>query len=682
MRFTLVLTLVLAASVFATPTQVSIIKVTEPITVDGDLSDTAWLAARRIDGFVEYYRGDNTEPPAKTIGFLAYDAAAVYIAFHAEDPRPEAIRAPLVDRDKVLGDQDYVAVVIDTANDRRSGVAFRVNPRGVQTDSVVDDASGNEDFSPDFIYEAVARRVPGGWTAEMRIPLSSLRYPAAGPQSWGVILMRNYPRDFRYIMANTPIPKNTNCFICHAATLTGLEGLPTGSHVTVVPYSTASSLNGADIGADLKWNPSTRLTFDATVNPDFSQIEADVPQLAVDSRFALSYPEKRAFFLEGVDLLSTALQPIYTRTITDPEWGLRATGQSGSTAYTLLVADDRGGGTTILPGVYGSTSIPQESANVLIGRARRSIGESFIGLLATAREGETRRNRVLGPDFQWKLNARDRLMGQFLFSDTNGENGHVGRVAFSRDAKRYDFWAGVREFTPKFAADSGFMPQVGVRTIWTETAARFYPKRGLTYLRTYLGRYGVYEYDGGRLAKEELHPGLYFQGKWASEGWITYRFRERERVQGKLLDYSMVDFSVRAAPWRSLPALSLAGQFGEKVDYQSARVGKGANLSLSTTVRPTDHLELQGTMSREWLDGIYTATVDYVKATYTFSARQLARVIAQQNVIDRDDDRTSSITFSALYGYKLNFQTVFFVGYGDAADQESVFVKLAYAFHR
>jgi Domain of unknown function (DUF5916) len=682
MRFTLVLTLALATSAFAVPTQVSITKVTEPITVDGDLSEPAWLAARRVEAFVEYYRGDNTEPPAKTIGFLAYDATAVYIAFRADDPRPEAIRAPLVDRDKVLGDQDYVAVLLDTANDRRSGIAFRVNPRGVQTDSVVDDASGNEDFSPDFIYQAVARRVPGGWTAEMRIPLSSLRYPASDPQSWGVILMRNYPRDFRYIMSNTPIPKNTNCFLCHAATLTGLEGLPSGSHITVVPYTTASSLGSADIGADLKWNPSTRLTLDATVNPDFSQLEADVPQLAVDSRFALSYPEKRPFFLEGTDLLATQLQAVYTRTITEPAWGMRATGQAGKTAYTLLVADDRGGGTTILPGTYGSTAIPQEPANVLIGRARRSIGESYIGLLATAREGETRKNRVLGPDFQWKINDRDQLSAQFLASDTSGESGHVLRAAYSRSAKRYDYWIGTRHFSPEFAADSGFLPQVGIRTLFTDVGARFYPKRGLTYLRAYLGRYAAYEYDGGELAREELHPGFYFQGKYGSEGWFTYRFRERERVNGKLLDFSMIDFSVRAAPWRSLPAIQLSGQFGEKVDYQSAKVGRGANLSLSTTVRPTDHLELQGTMSREWLDGVYTATVEYVKATYTFSARQLARVIAQQNVIDRDDDRTRSLTFSALYGYKLNFQTVFFVGYGDAQDQESVFVKLAYAFHR
>lgn len=677
MRF--ILLLLLASSAFATPTKVNIVKAGTPITVDGDLSDAAWSSAPRVEAFVEYFRGDNTEPPAKTVGLLAYDGAAVYIAFRAEDPRPEAIRAPLVDRDKVLGDQDYVAVVLDTANDRRSAVAFRVNPRGVQTDSVVNDASGVEDFSPDFFYEAVARRVPGGWTAEMRIPLSSLRYPASDPQTWGVILMRNYPRDFRYMMANTPIPKNTNCFLCHAATLTGLQGLPTGSHFTIVPYTTASSRGTGEIGADLKWNPSTRLTIDATVNPDFSQIESDVPQLAVDSRFALSYPEKRAFFLEGVDLLSTPLQAVYTRTITAPAWGVRATGQSGSTAYTLLVADDKGGGVTIVPGPYGSSVVTQKPAHVLIGRARRSIGDSYLGILATAREGESSHNRVLGPDFHWKVTPRDRVDGQFLMSDTGGASGHAGRLAYTHDTRRWDVYAAVRELTPEFRADSGFMPQSGVRSGYAEAAARFYPKRGLTYLRAFLGRYGAYEYDDGESIKEELHPGVFFRGKWGSDGWITWRVAERERVNGRVLEYSMVDFSLRATPWRLLPAIKLSGQFGEKVDYKQARVGTGANLSLSTTVRPTDHLELQATTSREWLDGAYTATVDWMKATYTFSARSLARVIAQQNVFDGNDgERKRTLNWSALYGYKLNFQTVFFVG----GDRENVFVKLAYAFQR
>jgi hypothetical protein len=693
MRRTFVFLLFVVLPLQAIPTQLSIARVTEKITVDGEVLDSEWSGARRIDGFVEYFRGDNTAPPASTIGMLAYDAEAVYVAFLATDPRPDDIRAPLVDRDKVLGDQDYVAILIDTSNDRRAGVAFRVNPRGVQTDSVVNDQTGEEDFSPDFFYEAVARRTENGWAAEMRIPLSSLRYPPSDPQTWGVIMMRNYPRDFRYIMSNTPIPKNTGCFLCHAANVTGFEGLPAGSHFTLTPYSAAQSGSrfDSDMGLDLKWNPSAALTLDATLNPDFSQIEADVPQLAVNSRFALSYPEKRAFFLESIDLLATPLRAIYSRTIHSPAWGMRATGQLGGNAYTFLVAEDRGGGVTINPGPYGSQVLPNdERSRVLIGRVRRSFGDSFAGILGSAREYESGGgNRLLGPDFLWKRSSTQVLAGQFLVSDTSGATGTGSRVYFTQDEKTWDFYTGVRSFSPEFRADNGFIPMVGAQDVYSEVGGRIYPKRGLTYLRPYAGVSYAREYDGHELMWRQFHPGVYFQGKWGSEGWVTYRFADRERVQGKIRDYSFVDFSLRAAPYRWLPAVQLKGQFGEKLDYAQGRKGDGANLSLSASLRPTDHLELQATTSREWLDlptgNLFNAQVDWLKATYIFSARQLVRVTGQRNAIDyAGSGRKVTTSLAALYGYKLNFQTVFFLGYGDdsVADQRNVFAKVAYAFQR
>ncbi len=159
----------------------------------------------------------------------------------------------------------------------------------------------------------------------------------------------------------------------------------------------------------------------------------------------------------------------------------------------------------------------------------------------------------------------------------------------------------------------------------------------------------------------------------------------------------LVEFSLRAAPRRWLPAIKLEGAFGEKVDYAGGTLGDGANLSLSSTIRPTDHLELQATTSREWLDTdagrLFTAQIDWVKATYTFSARSLVRLVAQRSEVDRTGARKDrSLSLSGLYGYRLNFQTVFFVGYGDSSvtdaagklfcDRRSVFMKVAYAFQR
>ena len=721
---------VLAMQAGAVPTRVGITRLTGTINVDGDVSDAAWEGAQRIEAFVEYYRGDNTEPPAKTIGRIAYDREAVYVAFTSDDPRPREIRAPLVDRDKVLGDQDYVAVLLDTLNDRRSGVAFRVNPRGVQTDSVVNDATGEEDFSPDFFYQAVARRTATGWSAEMRIPLSSLRYPATDPQKWGVILMRNYPRDFRYIMANTPIPKNSGCFLCHASELSGFEGLPAGSHFTIAPYSTAnvsdrftsSADNRAlpepnrsfdsDLGLDLKWNPSARLTLDGTLNPDFSQIEADVPQIDVNNRFALSYPEKRTFFLEGTDLLSTPIVAAYTRSINSPAWGMRATGNAGSSAYTFLVAEDRGGGSVILPGPQKSEFVSQDfRSRVALGRLRRSFGDSFAGVMVSAREVEGGgHNRLIGPDFHWKRSATDKIFGQFLVSNTENpdrpelseqftgqsSSGHAYRAVFQRDAKRYDIWLATSGYSPDFRADNGFIVQNGYRRVGFWSGMRFYPKRFFSYLRPYAGTDYDAPFDGGPKLKQGLYQGIEFQGRWGSSGWLDFGHID-ERVGENLLTRNTLYFELRAAPLRWLPAIQLDGEAGQRIDYEGKRAGTGARLNLSGTTRLTDHLEMQLRTSREWLDldsgRLFNARIDWLKATYTFSPRSLVRAIAQQSTIDRDGSpRDRSFSLSGLYAYKLNWQTVFFVGYGDSSitgetgalmlDQRSLFMKVAYAFQR
>ena len=706
MRFAAVLSFAITISAQA----LSISKINAPVVVDGDLSDAAWKNAQRIDSFVEYFRGDNVAPPVKTIGYLAYDEQAVYVAFVAHDPSPGEIRAPLVDRDKVLADQDYVSILIDTQNDRRAGIAFRVNPRGVQTDSIVSDTS-DEDFSPDLFYQAAARRTPDGWAAEMRIPLASLRYPASDPQSWGVILMRNYPRDFRYIMASTPIPKSSGCFLCHAATITGLQGLPTGSHFTLTPYSTAANHDGADMGFDLKWNPSTRLTIDTTLNPDFSQIEADVPQLDVNTRFALSYPEKRTFFLEGVDLLNTPIRAVYTRSVSSPAWGARATGRSGASAYTLLLAEDRAGGSVILPSPQGSDfALRDARSRVAIGRVRRGFGESFGAFLLSTREVEGGgHNRILGPDFLWRPNATDKVLGQILYSDTvdrdhDSGKGHAARFVYTRDAKRYDIWAATSEYSPRFRADNGFIVQNGLKRGGLWVGVHTYPKSSfLSFVRPYTGIEWDGFYDDHRTLRRYFAQGVDFQGKWSSSGWIA-AVNQQDRVGSTLLDRTSLEFDITAAPWRWFPRMHIDGVAGQKIDYAGARVGNGATLNIGGTVRASDHLEFQLTTTREWLDleagRLFSASIDWLKMTYTFSPRTLVRLIAQQNDITRDASLYStpvkahdrSIALSGLYAYKLNWQTVFFVGFGDSRltgdsgslvqQPRSVFMKIAYALQR
>ncbi len=702
-------------------------KLDGPIVLDGDLSDAGWSSALRVDGFVEFFKGDNTPPPARTTAWLAYDSRYFYAAFRCDDPSASSIRAPFVDRDQVLPDQDYVAVMLDTANDRRAAAVFRVNARGVQGDSILSDANDNEDFAPDFFFESASAITPTGWSAELRIPLSSLHYAGGDPQAWGIILTRNYPRDFRYIMSSARLPKGRNCFVCYASSLTGLTDLPSGGHTTFAPYSTAARdehQSGtrlaaepvrSDIGGDFKWNASSRLIVDATLNPDFSQIESDVPQLSVNNRFALSYPEKRAFFLEGVDLLATPLRAVYTRSITAPAWGLRATGQSGQTAYTLLAAEDRGGGAVVLPGTEGSSLAAQDFRSLaIIGRVRRSLGSSFVGVLFTDREVEGGgHNRVLGPDFQWKISGSDKLTGQVLFSDTknptrtnlspafdgSSATGHAARFVYNRDTSRYDVFWQAGHYSPHFRADNGFMPWVGLRSTYAEVGGHWYPKRGFaSFVRPFAGAGVETAWRGGMV-------GAYFEGKLGTSGWIGFHPVNQDRVQGLFTpNYQFTEVHLAASPSRLLPSIALDGSFGQRVDYTNRRMGNGGSLTWTSSVRPTVHLELAANITHEWLDvagsPLYTADIDRLKATYVFDQRSLARLIVQRGNVDRTvamyakavSPRDGDLTLSALYGYRLNWQTTFFAGYGDARlldenehmlpNHRSLFVKVSYAFQR
>ncbi len=224
-----------------------------------------------------------------------------------------------------------------------------------------------------------------------------------------------------------------NCFICNCAKLTGLENLPRGSHLVVAPFATtqrtaapgsgpgsplANDPAESRAGLDVKWSPLTGLAVDATVKPDFSQVEADAAQIVANERFALFFPEKRSFFLEGVDLFVTPFQAVYTRTVTAPELGLRATGRAGHTAFTALVARDEGQGVVILPGPLGSDGALQDfRSDVAVARVRHDLGSSFVSVLGTLREIEGGAfNRVLGPDFQWRPRPADTFSGQALWS--------------------------------------------------------------------------------------------------------------------------------------------------------------------------------------------------------------------------------------------------------------------------
>jgi hypothetical protein len=718
--------------------EISIRRVQAPVVVDGRLDEDAWRDATRVDVWFETNPGDNVEPPVKSVGYLGYDDRFFYAAFEFSDPEPGRIRAPLADRDNVGGDTDYGGVILDTRNDGKTGILFLANAHGIQYDAVSDDVSQNEDSSPDFFWDSAGRITETGWTLEIRIPFSSLRYRNADPATWGIMLYRNYPRAYRYQFFSTRLPRGGQCFICYSNRLTGLAGLPGGGHLVLAPYANGhqravpedelgsplrnESVDG-DVGLDVKWTPGADTALDATINPDFSQIESDVAQIGVNERFALLYPEKRPFFLEGVELLTTPIRAVYTRTITSPRWGTRGTGKLGGTAFTAFVAEDRGGGSVILPGTDSSDFAEQDfDSFVAIARVRHDLGRSFVSALATDRElrHEPGHNRVAGPDFQWRLGEQDTLTGQFLYSwsqtpqrpdlaaewDGRSLAGHGGYGWWSHSTPRIDLYTEYRDFSDEFRADNGFVPEVGYRRVDGEYGYTWRPQGFLRRFRPF----ALFDYsedrDGG-VRQRQYSFGVGLDARYDTYARIRYAF-DHVRAGGMLLPRRQLLYTIRTSPSRLLSGIELEGFLGEQVDFDNVRTGSGLSAALRFVLRPTNHLELRFNNARSFLNvdvpsgsaRLFTARVDRLRATYTFTARSFLRLVGQYVETERDPDlyaspverRSADFGGSALFAYKLNWQTVLFLGYGDEralTDDESwarssreFFVKVSYAFQR
>jgi hypothetical protein len=721
---------------------VAIHRASGPITVDGDLSDPGWEGAAKIERFYDIQPGNNVPPPVKTTAYITYDDRYLYVGFRNDDPDPSKIRAQYVERDRIRSDQDFSGIFLDTKNDGRSGIEFFVNPYGIQDDFARDESNVNgnqEDPAPDFFWDSAAKITATGWEMEMRIPFSTLRYSESDPQTWGIVFFRSYPREFRYQIASNPGPRESSCFQCHEIKLEGLAGLPHGAHWIVAPYASfreegvpregpgSEFVNEpihATAGGDVKFIPNVHTAFDATINPDFSQIESDVAQLAADARFALFYPEKRPFFMEQSQLFSTPLQVVYTRTITSPRWGLRATGDfGGSNAYTALVGEDRGGGTVIIPGPAGSSSVPQDFHSFFgIGRIQHAFADrSYVSLLTTDREieesGGGGHNRVLGPDFQWTPNDRDQVVGQLLFSDTQNPNrpdltptwtgqsysSAAGYVLWSHSSYHWNWTAIYRDVGDGFRAENGFIPQVGIREGSPFIGYATYPTGFFSRVSPFV--YGDYIVDrSGDPVTELFQLGVNFQGRLGLQGQIDYTPYENERAGPNLLPAERLHLNLFLLPPGPVGSISLDGHAGREIDFIEYRSGHGEDVTLSFVARATRHLQFDMNFSGQWirLDGsfLFRAQAERVKATYVFNHTTFVRLIGQYVRTDFDTSRyttplpktSGSFDASALLGYQLNWQSVLYLGYGDsrALDESAnlqrsgreVFLKVSYAFQR
>jgi hypothetical protein len=701
-------------------------RATSGVKVDGVLDEPAWAEALVIDLPYEWSPGENTPPPVRTDFLVTYDHVNLYAAWRAYDPEPGAVRAHLMDRDLVdtLVQDDHVVLMLDTFNDERRGFQFRVNPLGVQADAVFSENEGIEDFSFDMIWDSAGRITDEGYIVEIAIPFNQLRFPrTSAPQTWGFDIGRSYPRNVRHRLANAPRERGNNCLLCQIDKVSGFTGLEPGRNLEVSPTLTASrtdrvdefnGLPGDDLesgdeevepGVSVRWGITPSISLNAAINPDFSQVEADVAQLEVNERFALFFPEKRPFFLEGIDFFSTPINAIFTRTVADPEWGLKLTGKEGRNAVGVFVADDTDDGNLIiLPTNRGSSfALIQDSVRSSVLRYRRDIGTgSTLGVLYTGREANDYHNRVAGLDGYFRLSTSDTIQVQYLSSDTEypfavGQqlDGEGMYGAYEHQSRDWNWSVNYTDYDPEFRADAGFIPRVDIREGSGNIQRQLYGGEDDWYSQLNIGFSATRTEDhDSRLTDQGMM--LYGNFTGPMQSFLEVALEEaRTFFVDTLYDdlqRAFITFNIQPT---GAARFALGSTIGETVDFDRNERADIVQLAPSAELKIGRHVnaKLDHTLRRLDADsGRVEANLSQLRLIYNFNVRTFVRGIFQYldfAGLENTQDSESLFT-QLLFSYKLNPQTVLFLGYSDnrvgfesvslGQTDRSFFFKVGYAW--
>ena len=393
-------------------------KATKPPVVDGGVGEDEWQAAPPVAGFIQYepQRGDPSQ--LKTEARVLYDAGHLYVAFRAWDPEP--ITAQLTQRDADLLRDDAVVLVIDSTNDRRSGYYFITNALGTQADGRISDDGRSSEATWDAPWHSAAMRTDYGWSAEFSIPLSSIRYASGDRQTWGINFGRSRRRNLELSFWSGPLDNQWR--VSEAGRLTQLSVPAPVDRIQVVPYALTRAQDGVspnwDAGIDARYAVTATTAIYGTLYPDFATVEADQEQINL-TRFELTLPEKRQFFLEGQEQFNQRFPnrypTFYSRRIADISAGGKLLGKQGPWTVAFISAESNPSGT-------------EQSANFSVGRVQRDIlGRSTVAVMASNRRFDNADQGAFSADTSLFFGRTFSMTAQAV--KTYGPFGH-GTMAF------------------------------------------------------------------------------------------------------------------------------------------------------------------------------------------------------------------------------------------------------------
>jgi hypothetical protein len=729
---------------------VAIPRIEAKATIDGVLNEDAWRQAAVLTGFSQYMPVDGVAATDSTEVLAWYAPDGIWFGIRAFEPHG-SVNATLADRDKIDTD-DFVQILLDTFNDRRRALVFGVNPLGVQADGIRSEGSmgtaggrsangrfENVDMNPDFVYASKGRVTEYGYEVEMFIPFKSLRYQSTEPQTWAINVIRKVQHS-GYEDSWVPARRANASFLTQSGTLERLEGLQRGLVLDLNPFATGR-LDGSpqtdgtwsydatpEIGANVRWGVTTNLTLDGTINPDFSQVEADVGVITVNERFAVFYPEKRPFFLEGLEQFDTPNQLIYMRRIAEPVGGAKLTGKVGALNVGLLSSLDAQG--------YSSSGEDNPFFNLL--RLRHDLGaNSTVGVSYTDKIDGGNYNRVASADahlvFAKLYFIEAQVAGAFTRTDSVNRFGPLWEITADRTGRNWGFHYTLKGIHPDFETQSGFVNRTGIVAPNITNRITTYGKPGalLENYTAFIMMEGVWDYDTFLDVVAPLETSIRgwnrftLRGGWSpsvTPTWKTAAFDPEfygdyyvESTSAGLTD--TVPFTVPervndaltlslgvSTPQFPAFAASVNLDFGKDIAYYEPSRAGALGFNGTVTVRPTEQLRVEARYAYARLnrdrDGtrLSTAHIPRLKLEYQVSRPFFIRVVGQYTSQEQDALRdpttdapiliydagsgtyepstaTSANDFrvDVLLSFRPTPGTVLFLGYGSSLTESAPF---------
>ena len=647
-----------------------------PPVVDGVLDDEVWKQAPQETGFKTYSPDYGKDMREKTVVYYAYDRENLYFAYRCFDSEPDKVKASIAARDTIRRD-DWVCLNLDTFNDQQSLYALYANPLGIQADSKFE--GNQEDFTIDVVWYSAGKIGAEGYTVEIRIPFKSIRYGRREPVAMGIIFERYISRLSESGTMPPLDPVQGMNFLTQGRTLlftdirhyTLLEALP------AVTYGRKSALDSgklkagegeADLSLTGKYGLTSQLILDATVNPDFSQVEADAGQVDFNQRFALYYPEKRPFFLEGREKYTLAANldgdplgaVVHTRMIVDPILGFKVDGKLAprDTIASIYAMDELPAGAA---GKY---------AHFTIVRYKHALTEdSYVGGFWTGRFEGTRYNLVAGGDGQIRLSPSSYFGYYALVSQTSAggaeaeTEGHAAGLEYYYNTRDWVVNAAVQDLGKGFETETGYLTRNGLTRLKFGFMPLIYPK-SRTFLRIdpiihviqvrdkFSGLWETTEQFDLR-ARLPLNSQLAVGCRYATEVFLDKRFGRAN-----------VRFTASSQLTKRL-LLTMGYAYGQKIRYvDDPYQGRGNDASVSVTFLPTENLNFA--LSLTYSD--FTRSEDQVKEyDYTIvrslNTYQVNKYLFFRAIVEYNSFRKRLMT-DLLASFTYIPGTVIHIGYG------------------